>query len=238
MRVLKNAQRLLSPVEVLNPYAPSLTFASGRTRNRRDHEKYLTLIDAVALLHQHQRPRGRHELGGRVLDYVPVTLDDIALANELAPEVLGRSLDELPPQTRALLDHVRTLVRAKQAEPGQGAKLGATFSRRELREACGWSLTQVRLHLERLVELEYLELRHSRLGGAFNYELMIDADLPAHVAHIGLLDVRELREKHNYDTGVAGFELGVAGKNGGVAGGGKTPPAASKTESSEGKDAA
>ena len=238
LRVLKNAQRLLSPVEVLNPYAPSLTFASGRTRNRRDHEKYLTLIDAVALLHQHQRPRGRHELGGRVLDYVPVTLDDIALANELAPEVLGRSLDELPPQTRALLDHVRTLVRAKQAEPGQGAKLGATFSRRELREACGWSLTQVRLHLERLVELEYLELRHSRLGGAFNYELMIDADLPAHVAHIGLLDVRELREKHNYDTGVAGFELGVAGKNGGVAGGGKTPPPASKTESSEGKDAA
>ena len=67
---------------------------------------------------------------------------------------------------------------------------------------------------------------------------MIDADLPAHVAHIGLLDVRELREKHNYDTGVAGFELGVAGKNGGVAGGGKTPPPASKTESSEGKDAA
>src|ERR1019366_10641991 len=66
LRVLKNAQRLLGKVEVLNPFAPALTFPSARTRNRRDHEKYLTLIDAVALLHQHQRPRGRHEVAGRV----------------------------------------------------------------------------------------------------------------------------------------------------------------------------
>ena len=114
LRVLRNAQRLLTAVEVLNPYAPSLTFPSGRTRNRRDHEKYLTLIDAIALLHQHQRPKGRYELGGRTLEYVPVTLDDIALANELAPEVLGRSLDELPPQTRTVLGHIRTLMRAKR----------------------------------------------------------------------------------------------------------------------------
>ena len=61
---LRNAQRLLQPVAVLNPYAPDLTFARERTRNRRDHEKYLTLIDAIALLHQHQRatrtlPSGR-----------------------------------------------------------------------------------------------------------------------------------------------------------------------------------
>ena len=55
LKTLRNAQRLLQPVEVLNPYAPALTFTTGRTRNRRDHEKYLTLIDAIALLHQHQR---------------------------------------------------------------------------------------------------------------------------------------------------------------------------------------
>jgi hypothetical protein len=152
-----------------------------------------------------------------VVEYVAVTLDDIALANELAPEVLGRSLDELPPQTRRLLDHVKALVKAKQAEPGQSAKLAATFARRELREACGWSLTQVRVHLERLVELEYLELRHGKLGGSFVYELMIDADAPAHVAHIGLIDVEELKKTYNYAAG-------VAGENGPVAAGGETPP--------------
>jgi len=224
LRVLKNAQRLLATVEVLNPFAPALTFPSGRTRNRRDHEKYLTLIDAIALLHQHQRPRGRHEVAGRVLEYVEVTLDDIALANELAPEVLGRSLDELPPQTRVLLGHIRALVKARLAQPGQGAKLAATFARRELREACGWSLTQVRAHLDRLTELEYLEVRHGRLGSSFVYELMIDAATPEAVAHIGLIDVAELKKLHAYGGRVAGFLPGVAGQNGRVAGGGETPP--------------
>jgi DNA primase len=219
LRVLKNAQRLLAPVEVLNPFAPALTFPSSRTRNRRDHEKYLTLIDAIALLHQHQRPRGRHEVAGRVIEYVEATLDDIALANALAPEVLGRSLDELPPQTRALLGHIRTLVKAKvggNAADRKGAG-PACFSRRELREACGWSLTQVRVHLERLVELDYLELRHGRLGSSFVYELMIDVSTPEAAAHISLIDVDTLRRSHAY-------EGRVAGPMGRVAEGGKMPP--------------
>ena len=38
--------------------------------------------------------------------YIRATLDDIALANRLAPELLGRSLDELPPQTRRFLELV------------------------------------------------------------------------------------------------------------------------------------
>ena len=112
LKTLRNAQRLLQPMEVLNPYAPALTFTTGRTRNRRDHEKYLTLIDAIALLHQHQR--GQTLPGGQ--PYIEVTLDDIALANQLAPEVLGRSLDELPPQTRRLLGCIRELVKSKDQE--------------------------------------------------------------------------------------------------------------------------
>ena len=61
-RVIKlhhDAQQLLDPVLVANPYAPQLGFPDGATRTRRDHVKYLTLIRAVALLHQHQRPRRR-----------------------------------------------------------------------------------------------------------------------------------------------------------------------------------
>jgi len=225
LRLMKNVQRLLEPLEVLNDYAPRLTFPTHQTRNRRDHEKYLTLIDSIALLHQHQRPRRTRPVkGGKAIAYIEATLEDIALANQLAPEVLGRSLDELPPQTRRLLDHVRALVKAKHAQPGQSAKLAATFARRELREFCGWSLTQVRLHLDRLVELECLELRHGRLGGSFVYELMIDADAPGHVAHIKLIDVETLRAPQGYGAGVAGFGPGVAGQTGEVAEGGATPP--------------
>jgi DNA primase len=212
---LKNAQRLLTPVPVLNPYAPDLTFPSGQTRNRRDHEKYLTLIDAIALLHQHQRPRGQHVVRGRSVEHIAVTLEDIGLANQLAPEVLGRSLDELPPQTRRLLEYIRDIVTAKRKT--ESAKTASTFSRREIKDACGWSLTQVRVHLERLVELEYLAIRCGRMGGPFQYELLIEIDAPENIAHIGLIDVEELRKTHTYDAG-------VAGQTGEVAGGGKTTP--------------
>ena len=203
LRVLRNAQRLLRPLAVVNPYAPALTFPSERTRARRDHEKYLTLIDAIALFHQHQRPVQQQTVAGRAVDYVEVTLDDIRLANELAPEVLGRSLDELPPQTRALLEHIRALVREKK---------GAAFARRELRERCGWSLTQVRAHLERLVDLEILGVRCGRLGSQFVYELLVTEDAPLGVP---LIDAAGLK-KH-------GYEPNLAGVNGHLAGGGETP---------------
>ena len=212
LKKLRNAQRLLQTVDVLNPYAPSLTFATARTRNRRDHEKYLTLIDAIALLHQHQREARTLPSGQR---FIEVTLDDIALANELAPEILGRSLDELPPQTRRLLEYIRKVMKPKSG----GA---ATFTRKELRDHCGWSLTQVRVHLERLVELEYLAIRHGRLGSQFVYEVLFDTDTPEAVAHVGLIEIAKLR--HDYKTNLAGFIPGVAGRNGHVTGGGGTPP--------------
>jgi len=228
LKKLRNAQRLLQSLAILNPFAPALTFATARTRNRRDHEKYLTLIDAIALLHQFQRetkslPEG--QVGAGSACYIEVTLDDIALANELAPEVLGRSLDELPPQTRRLLAHIRELMKVlahgHRAPGGAKAKVGpgsAWFSRKELRDACGWSLTQVRVHLERLVELEYLAVRHGRIGSQFVYEILFDVDTPEAVAHVGLIEVGQLRRN------LAGFAPGVAGQNGHLAGGDETPP--------------
>jgi len=85
LTLLENAQRLLVPVEVLNPFAPALRSQAGGRANRRDHEKYLTLIDSIALLHQHQRARGQHAVRGRVVEYIEVTLEDIALATRSRP---------------------------------------------------------------------------------------------------------------------------------------------------------
>lgn len=228
LQQLRNAQRLLSPMDVLNPFALGLTFPIERTRNRRDHEKYLTLIDSIALLHQHQRTRQvlahGHQAGGRIVEYIEVTIEDIALANQLAPEILGRSLDELPPQTRRLLGHIRELMKRKGQERDAGGRAQAptTFSRKELRAASGWSLTQVSVHLERLVALEYLALRHGRLGSTFVYEILFDLDVPEAVAHIGLIDVEKLR--HDYKTNLTGFAPRVPGENGQVSGGHQTVP--------------
>jgi len=191
-RLHQNAQRLLKPIEVLNPYAQWLTFPDQTTRLRRDHEKYLTLIDTIAFLHQHQRVQRCAQRGPEQIDYVEVTLDDIALANALAHEVLGRSLDELPPQTRRLLKLIDRFV-AEQCAAQQICRAQHRFSRRGLREAIGWGDTQLRVHLERLVELEYVLPWREGPGGKFVYELVYEIGTEdTQVRFPGLLDVAAL----------------------------------------------
>ena len=196
LQLHRNAQRLLRPLAVVNPYAQRLTFLDDRTRTRRDHEKYLTLIDTIALLHQHQREVKAVTRGGKRIEYVEVTLDDIETANQLAHEVLGRSLDELPPQTRRLLMLIEAHVRA-QCEADSIPRSAYRFSRRALREALGWGDTQLKIHLARLTELEYLTVH--REGHGFVYELLYDGQGEDGRPFVpGLLDVEALR--HDYGT--------------------------------------
>jgi energy-coupling factor transporter ATP-binding protein EcfA2 len=183
------AQRLLKPLAVVNPYAQALTFASDRVRMRRDHQKYLALIDAIALLHQHQRPIRSVAHGDSTLEYVEATLEDIALANRLAHEVLGRSLDELPPQTRRVLGLLDGLVR-ERAQAAALPRSEVRFTRREVRALTGLSDTQARIHLDRLVQLDYVLAHAGRNGQRFVYELAFDGDVgSADPQFIGLLDV-------------------------------------------------
>lgn len=185
------AQALLRPLAVVNPFAEALTFATDRVRLRRDHAKYLALIDSIALLHQYQRPVRSVEHSGRRIEYVEVTREDIALANRLAHAVLGRSLDELPPQTRRLLAQAQAFV-AERAQ-ASGCERGAVrFTRRELREAVGLSDKQLRVHVDRLVELEYVIAQAGRSGQRFVYELAFDGDAGSDAPQaVGLLAVED-----------------------------------------------
>ncbi|MGD8854681.1 MAG: DNA primase, partial [Gammaproteobacteria bacterium] len=198
----RNAQRLLRPLAVVNPYAEHLTFLDDRTRTRRDHEKYLTLIDTLALLHQYQRPIKTVQHKGDILEYIEVALSDIEQANRLAHEVLGRSLDELPPQTRRLLLSIEAMVQ-EQTETLDMQRSDYRFSRRDLREHCGWGDTQLKVHLQRLVELEYLLVHRGTRGNSFAYELLYDGQGKDGQPFLqGLIDIDHL--KHDYDVNRSG----------------------------------
>jgi DNA primase catalytic core len=202
--VHRNAQRLLRPLHVVNPFAPRLTFLSDRTRTRRDHVKYLTLIRTIALLHQYQRPV--QERGG--LRYIEATLADIEAANRLAHEVLGRSLDELPPQSRRLLSILVEVIdrqcRAREIDREQ-----CLFTRRQAREWTGWSNTQLKVHLDRLADLEYILPHRGMRGSSYEYELLFDGNPEsARPQLVGLIDP----EKLGYDAKFTGSESGFAGE--------------------------
>ncbi|MFO0571940.1 MAG: CHC2 zinc finger domain-containing protein [Polyangiaceae bacterium] len=187
----QNAQRLLRPLAVVNPHARELRFLDHQTRTRRDHTKYLGLIRAIALLHQYQRPVREVEHRGEKIRYIEASREDIALANRLAQEVLGRSLDELPPQTRRLLELTDELVASETKRLGLD-RCDYRFSRRQVREHTRWGNTQLRVHLERLVEMEYLLVHRGGRGQGFSYELLFDGRAVAADRFIaGLVDVDE-----------------------------------------------
>jgi hypothetical protein len=190
----QNAQRCLRPLTVFNPYAPQLTFANDKTRLRRDHVKYLTLIDTIALLHQHQRPVHCHQSVGEAIEYINVEPHDIAVANGIAGEVLGRSLDELAPQTRDLLRQLNDYV-GKHADQSRLNRKSFRFTRRDVREATRWSNSQLSVHLQRLVELEYVYVHRGQNGSRYVYELLYAGE-----GREGLLDPAKLKEPASMTT--------------------------------------
>ena len=226
VRLHRNAQRLLQPLVVVNPYAEQLTFSDARTRMRRDHMKYLTLIRSVALLHQHQRERRTVIHRGGPLTYIEVTAEDIRLANRLAHEVLGRSLDELPSQTRRLLLVLEEMV-TETCERATMARSDVRLTRREIRERLGWGDTQLKCHLARLVEMEHLLIHRWGRGGGFHYELLWDGQGRDGTPVLsGLIDPDTL-DTHRYDgnrSGVAGERAGSGRAAVGPRSGGGRPP--------------
>ncbi|MCP4088216.1 MAG: toprim domain-containing protein [Gammaproteobacteria bacterium] len=215
----RNAQRLLKPLKVVNPYADRLTFLSDKTRTRRDHRKYLALIRTITLLHQYQRPTKQVAHSGQMLEYIEVTLEDIETANRLAHEVLGRTLDELPPQTRSLLKLIHEMVAAR-CKSLDMHRSDFRFSRRDVRECCQWSDTALKVHMARLVELEYLLAHRGGRGQSYAYELLYLGEGEQGDAFLmGLLDVQKLQYDAKW-SGQNGKRSGsgepqVGGKSGG-----------------------
>jgi hypothetical protein len=165
------------------------------------------------------------------------------MANRLASKVLGRSLDELPPHTRRFLELVQKMVKS-ECERLNVERADYRFYRRQICEYTGWGLTQVRMHLERLVEHEYVLVHRGSRGQSFVYELLYNGEGKTGEPFLmGLIDIDQLMEintkkgdrAHDYDEKVAGlrgknypYDEKVAGEKGELAGS-KRPQNAPKT---------
>ena len=195
-RILKlhqNAQRLLKPITTDNGYATRLTFLDNQLRTRRDHEKYLVLIRSLCLLRQYQRPVKTDRGGADPFDYVQVTLEDIETANRLANEVLGRTLDELSPQTRRLLMLIDEMI-TDACDRMEVDRADYRFSRKDVRQYTGWTDFQVKVHMRKLEEMEYLLVHRGGRGQSFVYELLYNGEGQNGSSFLmGLIDTDKLR---------------------------------------------
>ena len=120
------------------------------------------------------------------------------MANRLAHEVLGRSLDELPPQTRRLLLLIDEMVSA-ECERQKIERQDFRFSRKDVRAFTSWSDSQLKRHLHRLEELEYLMVHHGGRGQSLVYELVFERQEDSGKPVLpGLIEIEKL-SGYSYD---------------------------------------
>ncbi len=185
-----NFQRLLRPLSIVNPIHGTLSYADDRLQGRRDQPKYLALYRAVAFLRQLQKPirtartnglpAGASAQEGESVEYIEVDAEDVRLANRLAHEILGHTLDELSrPSRNLLLELEKMLTQSGNPDRDGGSEVGSSdhrrsFTRREIRECSGWSNYRVHIHLKELVEFEYVSVETDRVNNTYRYRLLYD----------------------------------------------------------------
>lgn len=180
-RLHHNMQRLLKPLTVTIPGELNMNFPYERLQYRGEQGKFLSLVKAVTLLHQHQRKTGTiKRVDGTKLEYVQATQKDIDLALSLGREVFYRNIDDLSPSSRRLLGQIVKLVDQKYKDmktldPKKELLYSdIPFTRKELREFTAWSETQVRVNIIPLCEQGYLGVLRGRYGSTFRYVLLDD----------------------------------------------------------------
>ncbi len=176
-----NAQRMLTETNIGIPYVKHLTFPTRWLRTRRDNERFLCLIVVSAFLHQHQRSCRRLDgANGETFSYIEANLDDYRLAYELAKDVLRDTLHELSISARDLLE--------------AASKLEGAFTRRELRNAIGWSQRRIHEGVRELLDMEYIAEVSGSNGRAHQYTIVLNnGEQPSPV--VNLLHPDELAQK-------------------------------------------
>jgi hypothetical protein len=143
---------------VIIPFAEQISFPTQHTRARRDHQRLLDLVCAIAFLHQHQRRHG--QVHG--VDVVEASTDDYDLATLLMQRCLGCAFDDLSPKARELHGCIKRVLREKSQ---------STVTRGDIVRWTGWSLKQVCKQLPQLTDLGYLRRLTGSKGQEYVYQL-------------------------------------------------------------------
>jgi hypothetical protein len=153
------AQRLLRNIPVVNDFASFLDFPAALMRSRRDHDRFLDLIDAVCFLRQYQKKTEDSELySADGVSFIRCDVEDYEIAYKIMVDgVLSSTMEELPKGARLLYEQIRGWVRSESNK----RKLGTgelRFTQRQIREATGLGHTWVKAMIHYLIDYEYLEV--------------------------------------------------------------------------------
>ena len=150
---LKNIQRVLKPIKIINPYAEHLEIPEEVFKPRRTNAHYLGFIEAVTFYHQWQRHEQVNETTGEI--YIETTLEDIAIANELIKEILLRKSDELNKATRTYFEYLKAWLKSEEKQ---------SFTLKEARAALEVSHGSQKRYMSILIDNYFVKKEKTKEG--------------------------------------------------------------------------
>jgi hypothetical protein len=159
--LMKNCQRLLEPIKIINPFAELLNIPEEVLKPRRTNNHYLQFIEVVTYYHQFQREQKADEQTGEI--YIETTLEDVAEANKLLKEILLRKSDELTGACRNYLESIKSYLEQ------EGKK---QFTNREIRKALKVNQSNQKRYNLSLTNNYYIKKVKGKTGTAYQYEIV------------------------------------------------------------------
>jgi DNA primase len=156
---LQHVQRVLMPVQVVNPYAKYIQLPEIVFKPRRTMTLLLAFIEAITFYHQYQRPVKRDAQGH---PYVESTVGDLQAAFGLLKDVLFSKSDELTKASRSFLELLKVILK----EQGK-----TSFHAREIRRELRIAPTTLKRHLSELERYGYLKVNRSARYGKYEYSI-------------------------------------------------------------------
>lgn len=144
--LLKNVQRLLKPIKVINPYAEYLELPKSVFKPRRTNSHYLQFIEVITFYKQYQREKQYDKGTGE--EFIETTIEDIQEANELIIDVLLRKSDMITGATRNHLECLKAYLEKNNQ---------TTFTNAEIRRNLRIKETSLRRYNGQLLAENYIQ---------------------------------------------------------------------------------
>jgi DNA primase len=155
---LKNVQRLLKPIKVINPYAEIIDLPQEVFKPRRTLMLLLSFIETVTFYHQYQRPLKTNDETKEL--YIETTKEDIEIAFRLMKHVLFSKSDELSKAARNFLEKLKGEV-----------KTGELFYTQEIRKNLRMSSSTMHRYMYELKVNGYIQSKSGSKYKGFEYEI-------------------------------------------------------------------
>ncbi len=173
--LLKNAQRLLRKVKVINPYATDLRIPDCVFKKLRTNMHYLKLIEIITFYNQYQRKWKKSQ---NEEYYIETAIEDIELANWLVKETLLQKSDELSNDVRYFFETLKEQVK--------GANTTIFFAK-DVRKNFRMHPMKLSRYLSQLEQRNYIKKISNRQSG-FEYEVLTFDDYELLKEGINVLD--------------------------------------------------